>query len=888
MSEKPDLSVEVRLSKGQMVDKYQIVNLIGFGGMGAVYLAIDTDSEYDNAYVALKILYPKLARKSGDFPRRFVREARIASRIQHPNLVKVFECNFSDENGFYYLAQEFVGGGSLRQLVSNDTILSEAEALRIAIGVAQALEAVHKHKVVHRDIKPDNIMFATDGTVKLTDWRIAKRKTFSNAAALDQLELTVNKVFLGTPLYASPEQLQDSRNVDIRSDIYSLGATIYYSLVGKPPFKGTTEIDSLSAVLSKPAPDVRNARPDISDKLAVLLLRMLAKSPAGRPANPTVLLELLLDAGQKYHLRERLGIPASPSSGGVKEAVQGKPVFEVRQASYQPTEATRHSEPPPVSEVTQPPTADSSPEPAAFSEYCPEADAAGNSQKEIIVATAETLPAEKPVAQADRSFETRTARTCKSPVSKTVSREGGEALPSAHVPSRLVAWMIWLILLLVVAFFAAEQWKLPKKRFELCMELGGEALQIHSWQLAIFYYDGASRVPGYENDRRPYLEIIKAKRGMDFAKTARNQRFQELLTMGRQSGTVKDWQKAVELFEAAVSIPGISEKDLTAAKKDLQFAKVNLQQSQRNHIEQLFAQVRTKLKAKEYPEAGKFLETIRKTPFASEEDFRRADELGKEITNSKRLQELLEAGREALKKKDYLEAEKYFLEALDIPGEHEDTDKVWGWLREVRTARFDELIEKARDQATPVDQAKKYLNEAEQIPGVSPERRQEVGKIRAEILENEVGRRKAELQRDYDSSLAKAKELLAQAKSLADYEEVEKLYEQAKRIAVPDRSKVEAGLLKCYRQRNDFLFKAGDAFAARKNWPEARRCYEHVLSGRGVLPEEMEKAKKKILECRKQELLLLLADGEKALRQEDWRGAKDAFKQAIVKAEGDF
>lgn len=1008
------MSAEVLLSKGKMIDKYQIVKLIGFGGMGAVYLAIDTDNEYDNAYVALKILYPKLARKSGDFTRRFLREARIASRIKHPNLVQVFECNFSDENGFYYLAQEFVGGGSLRQLVSNDTVLSEIEALRVAIGVTQALVAVHEHKVVHRDIKPDNIMFTAEGTVKLTDWGIAKQRNFSNAAALAQLELTVNKVFMGTPLYASPEQLQDSRNVDIRSDIYSLGATIYYSLVGKPPFRGTTEVDSLCAVLNRPAPDVRKARPDISDKLAVLLLRMLAKSPDERPAHPGVLLELLLDAGQKYHLREHLGISGIHSSGVAKESGHGKPVFGSSPVPYQPTEATRRPEPCLAPEVVLQPDAGSKPasqreampadEPVEPSEYCPEAGLAGDSKEDFSSVTGGTLIAEKQVGQADRSSETRSGKVDKSAVSRTVSVDEGEkALPSARAPSRVVAWMIRFILLLAVVFFAAEQWvqiKSPGVIFARCMAMGEVALRNHAWQDALFYYRGASHVPGYENDRRPDAGIAIAKRGLDFEQkmasalqvlkaevqkskidwkeahtlfseamaiegfqqnvlilqkvdyckrgmqytaffrsgvkaadskqwqsavenfvkalrvpgfekdceaqellqTAQNNlHFLELFTQGQQacqaavkSGTVADWQKALDDLKAALSIPGVSKEDLAGAEKALLSAKAGLQQAQKNYLDDLFTQVETAMEKADYSQAKKCLKSILDIPFLSAEDRNRAKKLAAEIEESEResilstqFRELFEAGKTAIAGKNYRLAEQKFLEALKIQGYEKDAT-VMALLSEVWTAWFKVLIERAKNPTTPVDQAINDLNEAEKIQGITPVQRLEVAKTREDIRRTEEERRKAELQRKYDSLLAEAEKLLADAKSMADYEEVEKRYQEAKQMKVADRTAAEVGLQECYRQRNEFLFKAGDEFADRKKWADAMDCYQKILFGVFSDSGDRKKAEGKILACRLSELRQLLEKGQEALRREDWQVAEDDFRRAAEKARGDF
>ena len=173
MTNRLEPAPSLNLPAGRKVDDYTIVEPIGKGGMGEVYLATDARKPA-TFYAALKILYPHLAKKSGDYTRRFLREARIAKQFNHPNLVQIYGCNFCTQEGFYYIAQEYIGGGSLRQLIVNDTVLTEADALRIGIGVAKALEASHKLEIVHRDIMPNNTMFTLDGTIKLTDWGIAK------------------------------------------------------------------------------------------------------------------------------------------------------------------------------------------------------------------------------------------------------------------------------------------------------------------------------------------------------------------------------------------------------------------------------------------------------------------------------------------------------------------------------------------------------------------------------------------------------------------------------------------------------------------------------------------------------------------------------------------
>lgn len=273
------------LKEGSLFEKYRIERLLGRGGMGAVYLARHTVLD---SLFALKVLFPSMALRNQRFVDRFIREAKLACKLKHPNLIEVHDAGVSPENGMHYIVMEYVSGGSVRDLLKKVGHVAPGMALGIVRQVASALEAAQKLGMVHRDIKPDNIMFAADSTVKLADLGIAK-----STSEQDTL-LTLETSVFGTPAYMSPEQALDSRKVDTRADIYSLGIVLFEMLSGKRPFRGESSIEILSRVISpEEIPDIRLFRRDLPDSLAGLLGDMCAKNLQKRIPSPSALLERL-------------------------------------------------------------------------------------------------------------------------------------------------------------------------------------------------------------------------------------------------------------------------------------------------------------------------------------------------------------------------------------------------------------------------------------------------------------------------------------------------------------------------------------------------------------------------------------------------------------------
>ena len=208
---------------------YVVERLLGNGSLGAVYLV--RHEVLDTVY-ALKALFPEVAKENEDYVKRFLREAKIATRIRHPNLVAVHDCGYDEARGLYYIVMDCVSGGDLRQALAFAGRFAPDRAVEVVLQVASALDAAQEYHVVHRDIKPENIMIQPDGTVKLVDLGIAKADGLR-----DSLCTEAESVF-GTPAYVAPEQALDASAVDVRADIYSLGVVLFEMIAGRVPYEG--------------------------------------------------------------------------------------------------------------------------------------------------------------------------------------------------------------------------------------------------------------------------------------------------------------------------------------------------------------------------------------------------------------------------------------------------------------------------------------------------------------------------------------------------------------------------------------------------------------------------------------------------------------------------
>jgi serine/threonine protein kinase/tetratricopeptide (TPR) repeat protein len=260
-----DIAVQLR---DALRDRYLLERELGRGGMATVYLA--RDLKHDRL-VALKVLHPELAATLG--PERFLREIHTAARLQHPHILTVLDSG--EASGLLWYTMPYVEGESLRQWLTREHALPVADALRIAAEVAQGLDHAHRHGVVHRDVKPENVLIS-DGQALLADFGVAC--ALADAGG----RLTETGLALGTPAYMSPEQATGARELDGRSDVYALGCVLYEMLAGEPPFTGPTAQSIIAKRLRESAPAVRRVRPTVSEEVERAVEIALASNPADR------------------------------------------------------------------------------------------------------------------------------------------------------------------------------------------------------------------------------------------------------------------------------------------------------------------------------------------------------------------------------------------------------------------------------------------------------------------------------------------------------------------------------------------------------------------------------------------------------------------------------
>ena len=304
------------------ISHYRIVEHIGSGGMGEVYLAEDVRL---HRRVALKLL-PHDVLTAADHEARFKLEARTASALNHPNIVTIYEIDEVD--GYHFIAQELVSGRTIRELLE-DGPLTVPQAVEVAIGIASALVAAHEAGIVHRDIKPDNVMVRKDGLVKVLDFGLAKllpdRASSQDGATTDRFSTEPGSV-MGTFNYMSPEQIL-TFDVDQRSDVFSLGMLIYEMLTGEAPFNRTTRGDTVKAILfDSPAP-IASFRDDVPELLLSIVRESMAKERDDRIQSTAEVLDRLLDVRNEIGLDSaRNGSSLASRMGVVSGEIRRRPV----------------------------------------------------------------------------------------------------------------------------------------------------------------------------------------------------------------------------------------------------------------------------------------------------------------------------------------------------------------------------------------------------------------------------------------------------------------------------------------------------------------------------------------------------------------------------------
>jgi serine/threonine-protein kinase len=309
------LKVQQKKRGYELIPGYRVLGLVGRGAMGTVYKALQVRMERD---VAIKILSPKYAHKP-EYVERFFREARAAAKVSHANIIQAIDVG--EHNGLYYFVMEFVEGDSVGSMISRGDVLDATRACPIVRQIASAMDAAWAAGLLHRDIKPDNILVTDRGDAKLCDLGLAK-------AIAGDPEGTDPDMAIGTPDYISPEQALGTPDIDIRSDLYSLGATFYHMVTGQLPFTGLNAVSVMKAHATEPLVAPRLRRPSLPLAVNLVIQRLMEKNPAARYQQPAQLVRDLdaIIAGQPPPtFRAALEGRSVPGAGGAKFPIFKRP-----------------------------------------------------------------------------------------------------------------------------------------------------------------------------------------------------------------------------------------------------------------------------------------------------------------------------------------------------------------------------------------------------------------------------------------------------------------------------------------------------------------------------------------------------------------------------------
>ena len=310
---------------GDLIGNYRLEEFIGEGGAAFIWKAVHTQLHIERA---IKVLDPLELEKHPRMGDRFLQEARLASTISHPNLISVHDYGKDETRGFYYLVMDYLPNGSLADRLDREHSLPEGEAIRIVRQVADALNQGRARKMIHRDIKPDNILFGPNGEAKLVDLGIAKADFGDRESPV-----TLQNEMMGTPPYMAPEQIADSGHVDTRADIYSLGVVFYEMLASQRPYPGRSLNEVIAAIRRHPRPpDLRTLRPEISQSTALLVAEMMNLDPDRRIQTMDRLvtelraLETTITGASTVTTAVHLHLPPKPASAATASVTDGTTV----------------------------------------------------------------------------------------------------------------------------------------------------------------------------------------------------------------------------------------------------------------------------------------------------------------------------------------------------------------------------------------------------------------------------------------------------------------------------------------------------------------------------------------------------------------------------------
>jgi serine/threonine-protein kinase len=289
--------------------KYKLLKKLGQGGMGTVYKAHD---EKLDRIVAIKVLAKEFSSKDA-YVQRFLREGRVMVKLDHPNVIRCYDIDKDEEKGLHFLAIEFVEGGSVEGWLKKLGRFSIGDALHIILMAATGLQHAHEKSLIHRDVKPDNLLLTKEGLVKVADLGLAKDTA-------EDTSLTKTGSGAGTPIYMAPEQARDVKHVDCKVDIYALGVMLYVFLTGQPPFQGNTLVELISAKEKGKFEPMRKHNDDVPGKLDLIVDKMISKDPKNRYASCQEVIDEIEPLGLHNEALSFIESEGPPSNGVKKPA----------------------------------------------------------------------------------------------------------------------------------------------------------------------------------------------------------------------------------------------------------------------------------------------------------------------------------------------------------------------------------------------------------------------------------------------------------------------------------------------------------------------------------------------------------------------------------------
>src|SRR6266567_2155642 len=301
--------------------RYKLIDELGRGSFATVYIARDTKN---NRIYAVKIMHVEFS-DDGELLARFQREADILSHLSDPHIVRIFD--YGDESDIHFILMDYIDGQNLKYHTLTHGPMDAFRALDYAKQIAAGLDTAYKHGVVHRDIKPQNIVINSQDVVKITDFGLARSR--------ETVTLTQSNVFMGTAYYIPPEQAESGHSADTRSDLYSVAAVLFEMLTGRPPFEGETAVDIVVKHMNEKVPSICHLRPDLPIEMDQFMQKAMAKSPAERYSTPREFISALEQVQQQAGMDVQEG---PGQRGGRKEAKsdgkQAKPASAPPKKAY--------------------------------------------------------------------------------------------------------------------------------------------------------------------------------------------------------------------------------------------------------------------------------------------------------------------------------------------------------------------------------------------------------------------------------------------------------------------------------------------------------------------------------------------------------------------------